>query len=41
MKLMKITNDKTFKDNRYTKVTLNSKLIGVAKSLISTDYREF
>ena len=28
-------------DNRYIKVTLKSKLIGVAGELISADYREF
>ena len=46
---MYIINDNTFNlhnsllnnDNRYIKVTLQSKLIGVAWQLISVDYREF
>ena len=46
---MNIINDITFNlhnkllinDNRYMKVTLKSKLIGVAKYIISNDYREF
>ena len=29
------------KDNKYMKVTLNSKLLGVARQVISTDYCEF
>ena len=46
---MNIINDNTFNlynsllinDNRCIKVTLQSKLIGVAWQLISVDYREF
>ena len=46
---MNIINDNIFNvhnsvlnnDNKYTKVTLKSKLIGVARKLISVDYREF
>ena len=47
--MMNIINDNTFNlhnsllnnDNRYMKVTLKSKLIGVARKEISADYREF
>ena len=46
---MNIINDNTFNlrnsllnnDNRYMKVTLKSKLIGVAREFIAADYREF
>ena len=46
---MNIIKDNTFnlennllnKDNRYMKITLKSKLIGVARLLISANYREF
>ena len=46
---MNIINDNAFNqhnsllndDNRYMKVTLKSKLIAVARSLISADYHEF
>ena len=47
--IMNIINDNTFNlynsflnnDTRYVKATLKSKLIGVARELISADYREF
>ena len=47
--IMNIINDNTFNlynsllnnDNRYMKVTLKSKLIGVARWLISADHHEF
>ena len=46
---MNIINDNTFNlhfsllnnDNRDMKVSLKSKLIGIASELISADYREF
>ena len=46
---MNIINDNTFSlpnsflnnDDRYMKVTPKSELIGVARSLISANYREF
>ena len=46
---MSIINDNTFNlhnsylnnDNTYMKVTLKSKVIGVAMQLISADYRNF
>ena len=49
MNIMNIINDNTFNlhnsllnnDNRYMKVTLKSKLTGVARLLISADYHEF
>ena len=47
--IMNIMNNNTFNlhknllnnDNRYMKVTVKSKLIGIARLLISADYREF
>ena len=47
--MMNIINDNTFNlhnsllnnDNRYMKVTLKSMLKGIARKLISADYREF
>ena len=49
MNIMTFINNNTFNlhnsllnnDNRYMKVTLKYKLIGVARELISADYREF
>ena len=47
--IINIINDNTFNlhnsllnnDSRYMKVTLKSNLLGVARKLISADYREF
>ena len=45
--IMNIINENTFNlnllnnDNRYMKITQKSKLKGVSRQLISTDYREF
>ena len=40
--IININNDSLLNnDNRYMKVTLKSKLIEVARLLISADYREF